>query len=502
MPDAPDALTATGVTKRFGAVVALSDARLRVGRGEVHALLGANGCGKSTLCKIIAGTVARDSGDIRVDGEARPLASPRAAEAAGIAIFYQELSLVPQLTVAENIHLGHEPRGAGGFVDRTARDESTDHLIGRFAGVAGDTFSAKTRVADLSPDQRQITEILKVLARRPRLIIFDEATAALDRRQVDVFFSIVRDLRAEGVSSIFISHRLDEVFAVADRITVMRNGETVGDFAVAETDPEAIVREMVGDVRLGPRPGKRPAAGGEPRLVVDGVGGGRLKDVRFTARKGEILGLGGLQGQGQKRLLAGLFGAEPFTSGAVLLDGAPVAPRRPADAIRAGFGLVSGDRGRDAAFPGRSILENAAMASLVREKAHLILARRLSARFDRMLAGLKTRYAGLGAPIGSLSGGNQQKIFIARWLAARPLVLLLDDPTKGIDLGAKADFFAIIRALAETGTTVLIYSSEDADLLSLCQRVLVFNGGRITADLSGPALDAVGLTRAAYGEAA
>ncbi|WP_181704734.1 sugar ABC transporter ATP-binding protein [Chthonobacter rhizosphaerae] len=499
----PPALEASGVTKRFGAVVALNDARLTVGRGEVHALLGANGCGKSTLCKIIAGTVARDDGEIRVAGEARALASPRAAEAAGIALYYQELSLVPQLTVAENVFLGHEPRGFGGFVDETTLNDRTDLLIGRFAGVAGEGFTARTRVSDLSPDQRQITEILKVLARKPRLIIFDEATAALDRRQVDVFFSIMKDLRAEGISSIFISHRLDEVFRVADRITVMRNGATVADFATAETTPEAIVREMVGDVRLGPKGGTAaPAEAAEIRLSVEGVTGGRLQGVSFAARRGEILGLGGLQGQGQKRLLAGLFGADPFTGGRVLLDGEPVAPRRPADAIAAGFGLVSGDRARDAAFPGRSILENAAMASLVRDKARLILLGPLRSRFSRTLSGLKTRYAGLNAPIGSLSGGNQQKIFIARWLAARPSVLLLDDPTKGIDLGAKADFFAIVRALAGTGATILIYSSEDADLLSLCHRVLVFNGGRITADLTGSTLDAMALTRAAYGEAA
>ncbi len=496
-------LRASDISKSFGAVRALDRARLTVGHGEIHALLGANGCGKSTLCKIIAGTVALDTGEVSIDGKAVALGSPRVAEEQGVALFYQELSLVPQLSVGENIFLGREPRSALGFTDRGAIMRETAALIERVAAVAGKGLTPDARVSDLSPDQRQLAEILKVLARRPKIIIFDEATATLDRRQVEVFFDILRELKAEGVSSIFISHRMDEVFAIADRITVMRNGQTVAEFAAGETDRYAVVYAMVGEtgaIAASVRDHK-PLAGND-RLVVEAVKSARLGPVSFTARGGEILGLGGLQGQGQKALLAGLFGAEPFQSGRVRLDGSDVTARRPADAIAHRIAYVSGDRGRDSALPGRSIYENTAIASLVREQRHIIPGAMFRQRFAEVLASLNTRYAGLEAPIGSLSGGNQQKVFISRWLSPAPGLLLLDDPTKGIDLGAKGDFYLLARKLADEGATVIIYSSEDSELLSLCDRVLVLNGGTVTADLSGERLTPFELTQASYGDAA
>lgn len=497
-------LSATEISKSFGAVQALESARLTLERGEIHALLGANGCGKSTLCKIIAGTVGRDAGDVLIEGRAVALGSPRVAEAHGIALFYQELSLVPQLSVGDNIFLGREPRDAFGFTDRAAIARQTTELIALVADVAGAGFAPDARVADLTPDQRQLAEILKVLARKPKIIIFDEATATLDRRQVEVFFSLLRKLKGEGISSIFISHRLDEVFAIADRITVMRNGATVADFVTAETDRHAVVVAMVGDSGALAAPDRdhaQPPAG-EDRLVVEGVRAARLGPVSFTARRGEILGLGGLQGQGQKALLAGLFGAEPFSAGRLLLDGVEITARRPIEAMAHGIVYVSGDRARDSAFAGRSILENTALASLVRERRHIIPGALFRRRFTDVLARLNTRYAGLDAPIGSLSGGNQQKVFIARWLTPSPGLLLLDDPTKGIDLGAKGDFYQLCRKLADDGATVLVYSSEDSELLTLCDRVLVLNGGTITADLAGNRLTPFELTRASYGDAA
>lgn len=497
------ALVASDISKSFGAVRALDQARLTVGQGEIHALLGANGCGKSTLCKIIAGTVGRDSGTVLLDGEAVALGSPRVSENLGIALFYQELSLVPQLSVGENIFLGREPRNALGFTDRAAIARESEALIARVAAVAGEGFTPDRRVADLTPDQRQLTEVLKVLARKPRLIIFDEATATLDRRQVEVFFDILRELRADGVSSIFISHRMDEVFAIADRITVMRNGATVAEFAAAETDRYAVVYAMVGETgAIAASVRDHKPLEGDARLIVDGVRATRLGPVSFTAKKGEILGLGGLQGQGQKTLLSGLFGAEPFTAGRVMLDSEDVTARRPVDAIAHRIAYVSGDRARDSALPGRSIFENTAIASLVREKRHTIPGAVFRDRFTEVLKGLNTRYAGLDAPIGSLSGGNQQKVFISRWLSPAPGLLLLDDPTKGIDLRAKGDFYLLARKLADDGATVIIYSSEDSELLSLCDRVLVLNAGAITADLQGGRLTPFELTAASYGDAA
>jgi ribose transport system ATP-binding protein len=496
-------LEARRVGKRFGAVVALSDGRLTVDKGEIHALIGANGCGKSTLCKVIAGAVAPDAGEIVLgDGPAR-FRSPREAERAGIALFYQELSLIPQLSVAANIGLGREPRTGLGFVDRARLRDEAAALIALFAGVAGPELTADAVVADLTPDLRQIVEILKVLARRPRLMIMDEATAALDGRQAERLFEILRARKAEGVSTLMISHRLDEVFAVADRITVMRGGATVAELATADTDRDTLVRHMIGGAAVHPAAQRRrPAASAAPRLAAENVANARLRGVSLAVAPGEIVGLGGLQGQGQSALLQGLFGALPFSAGRVAIESEAVVLARPADAIRRGLAYVSGDRGRDAALAGRSIFENLAAALLVRERRTIVRPRELAPRLTQVAESLKTKYAGLDAAIGTLSGGNQQKVFIARWLAAAPRVLLLDDPTKGIDLGAKADLLAIMRRLADEGASILLYSSEDAELLEWCDRVLVFNAGRVVAELTGETLDHFHLTRAAYGEAA
>ncbi|MCW5718113.1 MAG: sugar ABC transporter ATP-binding protein [Bauldia sp.] len=496
-------LDVAGVAKRFGAVTALSDGALRVGTGEIHALLGANGSGKSTLCKIIAGAVARDAGVLQLHGADAVLEHPRDAERLGVGLFYQELSLVPQLTVADNIFLGHERTAPLGFLSARRKRADVTALISRFAPVLGDGFSPDVPVARLAADQRQIVEILKVLSRKPKLIIFDEATAALDRRQVAIFFDVLRELRAEGVSSIFISHRMDEIFAVSDRITVMRNGVTVASFATADTDQDAVVHAMVGDAPLRKRiEHPRPANAATARITLTSGTSRRLHGVSLSVGAGEILGLGGLQGQGQSVLLQGLFGAAPFTNGTIAIDGKPVSVRSPAAAVRHGVAYVSGDRGRDAALQGRSIFENIANATLVREKRRVFWPRQLKPRFEEALKQLNTKYASLDAPIGSLSGGNQQKVFIARWLATGAKVLLLDDPAKGVDLGAKADFFSLARGLAAEGAGIVFYASDDAELLSVCDRILVFNSGRITAELTGSTLTSFHLTKAAYGEAA
>ncbi|MCM2505257.1 sugar ABC transporter ATP-binding protein [Aureimonas altamirensis] len=494
-------LEATGVAKSFGAVKALAKGDLIVQRGEIHALLGANGCGKSTLCKVVAGALAPNGGTLRIDGQARSFASPREAERAGVSLFYQELSLIPQLSVENNIFLGHEPRRFG-FVDRAALRREADRLIGLFSGVVGASLTPQATVADLSPDERQIVEILKVFATRPKLMIMDEATAALDGRQAARLFDILRAQRGEGVSTIMISHRLDEVFAVCDRITVMRNGESVAALDVASTDRAAVVHHMVGDVLVPPRPAHAAVRSGQPLLALDTVSGGRFRDVSLKVWPGEVVGLAGLQGQGQSALLRSLFGAEPAGEGTMALDGAELVIRRPGDAVRRGIAYVSGDRGRDAALHGRSIFENAVSGILAREAQLVLRVKPLRRRAEAAAADLGTRYASLDAPIGSLSGGNQQKIFIARWLATKPRLLLLDDPTKGIDLGAKADLFALMRRLADEGAAILFYSSEDSEVLDQTDRCLVFNGGRVVTELSGARMTALDLTRAAYGEAA
>ncbi|MFN6983649.1 MAG: sugar ABC transporter ATP-binding protein [Rhizobium oryzihabitans] len=486
-----NALEAAGITKNFGAVRALSAGRLTVGRGEIHALLGANGCGKSTLCKIVAGAVAPTSGTIRFNGEDVRFKSPRDAENAGIALFYQELSLIPQLSVADNIFLGREPK-CGVFVDSKALKAEAQKLIALFDGVAGEGLEPDVIVGDLPPDQRQLVEILKVFAQNASLMIMDEATAALDGRQSQRFFEILRAKKADGISTIMISHRLDEVFAVCDRITVMRNGATTR---------EAVVHDMVGDVRAAParQQGRADAA---PSLKVTDVAGEGVRGVTLEAYPGEIVGLAGLQGQGQSALLKGLFGASPFAAGQIQFEGRDVVIGKPSQAVHNGFAYVSGDRGRDASLQGRSIFENLVAALMVREKMRLVRPATLKPRVQKVADDMKTKFAGMDMPIGTLSGGNQQKIFISRWLATAPKLLLLDDPTKGIDLGAKADLFALMRQQADAGATILLYSSEDAEILEYADRILVFNGGRISAELTGADMTSVNMTRAAYGDAA
>jgi ribose transport system ATP-binding protein len=494
------------ISKRFGSIVALSAARLNVAAGEIHALLGANGCGKSTLCKIIAGAISADSGTILVEGQTCMFDRPADAEAVGIGLFYQELSLIPQMTVAQNIWLGREPCGLGGFVNHKAMNETSDELIRLFQGVVGPGLRANAVVSTLPPDQRQIVEILKVFSRDPRVIIMDEATAALDGRQAKRFFEILSMKKGEGISTIMISHRLDEVFDISDRITVMRNGQTTAELETAAITQSEVVMHMIGKSTDSTAP-RQPLASSlppqrEPRLVARNLSSSRLKNISLELRPGEIVGLGGLQGQGQSALLQSLFGALPIDIGNISLDGQPISLTRPGVAIRNGFAYVSGDRARDAALAGRSIFENLVVALIMRERRSLIPRGSLGVLVNTFAQSLQTKFNRLDAPIGSLSGGNQQKIFIARWLAAKPRILLLDDPTKGIDLGAKADLFAIVRRLASEGASVLIYSSEDAELIDNCDRVLVLNNGSVVVELAGADITPFNLTRGAFGEAA
>ncbi|WP_332711726.1 sugar ABC transporter ATP-binding protein [Pelagibacterium mangrovi] len=497
----PVALQARNVVKHFGAVKALVDGQLSVREGEIHALMGANGCGKSTLSKIIAGAVSRTSGEIVFEGEPADFASPRDAEHKGIALFYQELSLIPQLSVADNIFLGHEPQN-NGFVDRKALRDKSAALIKLFEGVAGTGLDPDAIVADLPPDQRQIVEILKVFAKNPRLMIMDEATAALDGRQSERFFEILREKKTQGVSTIMISHRLDEVFAVCDRITVMRNGATITAADIADTTREEVVHNMVGDVAAPVRGNRTENASAQVTLEARNLTNFRVSGVSLKAHRGEILGLAGLQGQGQSALLQGLFGARPFTSGELAFEGNQLSIKRPGQAVRHGFAYVSGDRARDAALGGRSIFENLVSALTVRERLKIVDPGKLKPRVEEVSKGLKTKFSHIDDPIGTLSGGNQQKIFISRWLATKPKLLLLDDPTKGIDLGAKSDLFTLMRQLADEGATILFYSSEDSEILDYADRVIVFNGGEISAELVGDAINPVNLARAAFGEAA
>jgi ribose transport system ATP-binding protein len=489
-------LDADRIRKRFGGVVALENGRLQVAAGEVHVLIGSNGCGKSTLCKIVAGAVSPDAGELRIEGAPATFGSPAAATRAGIGMFYQELSLVPQLSVAENILLGREPRRAGAFVDDAAARAKVDALLARF-GSASQGIDADALVSDLPADQRQIVEILKLLAREPRLIIFDEATSSLDARQVEVFFELVRELKREGRGIVFISHRMDEIFAIGDRVTVMRNGSSVATLEIAATHRQQILAHMVGEERAAPV-ASRARTGSDCLMRVHSLVSDRVHEISFEVRAGEILGLGGLHGQGQSALLRTIFGAERMRAGRIEVRNRELVVRRPADAIRSGIAYVSGDRTRAGALANRPIFENLVLATLALQRSPLVDRARFVARVTPLLERLKVKFPGVDAPISELSGGNQQKVLIGRWLATAPVVLLLDDPTKGIDVAAKRDLFELIRELAAEGLGILLFSSEDEELLANADRVLVFNGGRISGELVGETLNAHALNRAAF----
>ena len=496
-------LKLSGVSKAYGATLALRRGDLEVEAGELHVLIGSNGSGKSTLCKIAAGSVRPDAGEIVIDGRPVAISGPQGARALGIGIFYQELSLAAHRTVEENICLTDLPLKAGLFVDRQALSARAARYIALFEGVAGDGFAADAVVGDLRADQRQLVEIMKALATEAPILIFDEPTSALDSAQVERFFDILRGLKSEGRAMVFISHRMDEIFSIGDRVTVIRDGETVATSRIADTDQATVIGQMVGEpsahgaqaVSATPPAGTAP---GEPVLSVRGLTGPGYSDVSFDMRRGEIVGFGGLHGQGQSSVLRALFGAYPVAAGEVMLKGERLDARSPRAAILRGAAYVSGDRGRDGIIQGRPIIENLTPIHYLRQR--LLLARPVALRDKARPAveALHTRFAGYSHPINSLSGGNQQKVVIARWLIDRPDVLLLDDPTKGVDLSAKNDLFALIRKLAAEGLGIVLYSSEDAELLANADRILVFNGGRVTRELAGGERTRFNLYRAAY----
>ena len=491
-------LEANGIRKRFGGVIALDGANFSLHAGEVHALVGSNGCGKSTLCKIIAGSVAADTGRLTLDDTPVGFSGPDDATAAGIGVFYQDLSLIPQMTVAENIYLGREPTNKSGLVDRQSLRAAATSALGEFREVIGDGIDADTRVASLSADQGQMVEILKVLAAKPRIIILDEATAALDRNQVAAVFEHVRALKAAGCSIIFITHRMDEVFEIADRVTVMRNGTTVMTADGAQTTREALVEAMVGELASarGKSATHTPAA--EVALQVENLNSEKLVDVSLQLKRGEILGLGGLHGQGQSELLRVLFGATRLRSGRVQIDNKPYVPGRPRSAMRRAVAYVSGDRARHGVLAIRPIFENLVVSLLARERRQLVSPRALGGKISPIIERLKLKFDSLGAAVSQLSGGNQQKVVIGRWLATRPQVLLLDDPTKGIDIQTKVDLYATLDDLCGQGVSIMLYSSDDEELLAIADRVLVFNGGRVVAELTGEQRTRFELYRAAY----
>ncbi len=474
------ALRAIGISKRFPGVQALDSVDFELRAGEVHALVGENGAGKSTFVKILTGALRRDSGRIEVFGREVAINTPHDAVRAGIAAIYQEPSLVPYLTVAENIFLGREPRRRGGFVDwsRLFSDAA------RALALIGAEVSPRALVANLSVAGRQMVEIAKALSAGARILIMDEPSAALTPKDIEALFQQIRLLKSRGVSVIYISHRLGEIFEVADRATVLRDGKVVATAPVAELDEATLARLMVGrSIPERAEFGERPV--GEVLLRVEGVSAaGRVFDCSLQVRAGEIVGIAGLVGAGRSELAHAIFGALP-RRGEVMVLGQRLPPGSPRAAIRMGLGLVPEDRKVQALVMHMLVRENMTLAAMrrvtaagfVRPAAELALAR-------QFISALDIRPPDPARQVMHLSGGNQQKVVLAKWLASRCRVLILDEPTRGIDVGAKAEIHDLMRRLAEDGAALLVISSELPELLRVCDRILVMRAGRLVGELA------------------
>jgi ABC-type sugar transport system ATPase subunit len=492
----PPLLRVERVTKSFPGVLALQDVSLEVRPGEVLGLVGENGAGKSTLMKILSGVYQPDSGEIILDGKPVVLHSPRQAQDLGISIIYQEFNLMPNLSVEENVFVGREPNAGKVVRWRQLRKQTTDLL-----DQLGVHLNPGAIVRSLSVAEQQMVEIAKALSLNARLVIMDEPTSALTDTEVAALFEIIRGLKARGLAVIYISHRLEEIFSICDRVTILRDGQLAGDLPIAEATPDRIVRLMVGRPLMDlfrPEEAERrlqSLAERSPPPVLEVRGLGRtgtgqdpsaivLEDVSFSVRPGEIVGLAGLVGSGRTEIARAIFGADEYDRGEIVVAGQPIRIRSPREAIRMGIGLVPEDRKLQALVLSLAIRENMSLSLLDRLSRFGVVrlaAERALAR--RMVDALRVRTPSIEQKVLNLSGGNQQKVVIAKWLALHPKILIMDEPTRGIDIGAKAEVHGLMHQLAADGVAILMISSELPEIIHMSDRIVVMRQGRVAGEL-------------------
>ena len=479
-------MSITGVSKAFPGILALDDVHIDLHTGEILALVGENGAGKSTLTKILSGVYQRDEGRIALNGQEISPTSPREAFDLGISVIHQEFNLVPEMSAAENVFLGRQPRRKGalgllGAIDRKQILQRTQELLDRLGG----DFSASTPVKRLGVGQQQLVEIAKALSLDARIVIMDEPTATLGSADVRLLMDTMRRLKSHGIAVVFITHRIEEVFQIADRIVVLRDGRNAGEGDTGRLKIEQVIGMMVGRVleRLYP---KQAAQIGDVVMKVENLSRGNLlRSISFELRQGEILGFAGLVGARRTELMRALFGVDRDVTGRISLDGRPVRLRSAADAVRCGLGLVPEDRKLQGLVLQLAIRENVSLASLWRLLKGVFVDRVRERRLARdYIEQLSIRARGTEQKVQSLSGGNQQKVVLAKWLALRPKVLILDEPTRGVDVGAKAEIHALISRFAAEGMGIMMVSSELPEILGMCDRILVMSKGTLTGEFS------------------
>jgi len=491
----PPAIAVADLRKAYGGIQALTGVDLAVEAGHVHAVVGENGAGKSTLMKILAGALRPDAGEVRVAGEAVRFASPADARRLGVGIVYQELSLFPERSILANLFPDHQPTRFG-LVDTAAMRERAAPILARI----GLSVDLDLDVGELGVGERQLVELSRLLIERPGVLILDEPNSALNERETRRLFSILRELSADGITIIYVSHRLEEVFDIADRITVMRNGAIVTTVDRAATTMRQVVEAMVGTspAELFPARSGRPPAG-SPSLTVRGVSlGDELQAIDFEARPGEIIGFAGLEGSGVATLLGVLFGTRRPTAGTITYGDGAGAPSSPTAAARRGISLVPADRRHQGLMLEASVESNIAQVTVgaLTARRPWLDRRAMRAAALRQVEGLRIRTDGVDAIVGRLSGGNQQKVVIGKWLEIAPTVFLLDDPTRGVDVGAKREIYRLIRELADGGRTVLFRSTELPEIVGLADRILVLYRGRLALTVDAGELDDHGLLHA------
>ena len=471
-----------GIRKAFSGVTVLHGVDFTLYPGEIHALMGENGAVKSTLMKILAGVHRKDGGAIRIAEEEREIVSAREAMELGVAVIHQELNLIPHLTVMENLFLGREMvYGPTGWIRWNRMKEEAR----RWLDPLGLKVDPSREVSSLSVGEQQLVEIARALSMQAKILVLDEPTSALTNREIDTLFQILRSLKEQGVGMIYISHRMEEIFEICDRITVLRDGEWIGTRRADETDVDELIRMMVGrDIKN--HHFREPVEPGEERLRVEGLTrAGQVEDVSFSIRSGEIVGLTGLMGAGRTETARLLFGIDSPDRGTVRVDGKEVRIRHPVDAIREGIAFVTENRKEEGLVLSLSVRENLSLPNLEALSTRGVIRSREEERLvEELIRQLSIKTAGPGQEVRFLSGGNQQKVVIGKWLAASPRVLILDEPTRGVDIGAKEEIYRLMNRLTREGMAILLISSDLPEVLGMSDRVLVMYQGRITAEFA------------------